>query len=411
MADRRGNTLPAQAADVARIERISSVPTILQIVCETTGLGFAAVARVTQTSWTACAVMDRIGFGLQAGAQLEVTTTFCNEIQDHRQPIVIDKASEDPSYIGHQTPLLYGFESYIAVPIIRRNGEVFGTICALDPKPAPLREAGLLPSMNLFAELIAAQLDLEERLETSQLALTDAREMDVLRDQFIAILGHDLRNPIASITSGLRRLSKTALPSQAMTYVAHMRQSCARMAELVDNMLDFARGRLGGGIPAERRAVEDLGAALQQIVEECRGAHAGRRIEADIALAGLVFCDPQRIAQVLSNLLSNALHHGAPDKPVQVLARSEGGGLLLRVTNQGLPIPAEKLAQLFQPFSRGDNDSMAQGLGLGLYIAFEIAEAHAGTLQVTSTAEATIFTLELPAAEAPAVGQEPLTPP
>ena len=157
----------AAATDVALIGRIGAVPTILRILCETTGLGFAAVARVTETSWTACAVLDKTGFGLEAGGELEVATTFCREIRASRRPVVIDKASEDPVYCGHPTPKLYGFESYVAVPIVKRSGEVFGTICALDRKPAALRDAKALPTLELFAELIAAQIELEERLDTS----------------------------------------------------------------------------------------------------------------------------------------------------------------------------------------------------------------------------------------------------
>src|SRR4051812_24415671 len=119
-----------KAKDVVTIGRISAVPSILQIVSETTGLRFAAVARVTESSWTACAVLDKIDFGLRVGGGLDVSTTLCKEIRASREPIIIENAREDAVYCGHPTPKMYGFASYIAVPIIRRNGEVFGTICA-----------------------------------------------------------------------------------------------------------------------------------------------------------------------------------------------------------------------------------------------------------------------------------------
>ncbi len=155
---------PTIAADIQAIGRIDAVASILNILLESTGLGFAAVARVTETSWTACAVLDRIGFGLPVGGELEVATTFCSEIQASSTPIVVDKASEDAVYCSHPTPKMYGFESYIAVPIILRSGEVFGTICALDPKPAKLSDPKILKTMQLFAELIASQLELDETL-------------------------------------------------------------------------------------------------------------------------------------------------------------------------------------------------------------------------------------------------------
>jgi PAS domain S-box-containing protein len=155
---------PAIAADIRAIGRIDAVSSILNILLESTGLGFAAVARVTETSWTACAVLDRIGFGLPVGGELEVATTFCSEIRASGKPIVFDKASEDGVYCSHPTPKMYGFESYIAVPIILRSGEIFGTICALDPKPAQLSDPKILKSLELFAELIASQLELDETL-------------------------------------------------------------------------------------------------------------------------------------------------------------------------------------------------------------------------------------------------------
>jgi len=396
------NPLPSTAADVALIERISAVPTILRILCDTTGLGFAAVARVTETSWTACAVLDRIGFGLEPGGQLDIATTLCREVRSSRTAIVIDKASDDAVFCGHPTPKLYGFESYVAAPIIRRDGTFFGTVCALDPKPASLSGSRMLATLQLFAELIAAQIDLEERVDTSQAALTDAEAVGALRDQFIAVLGHDLRNPIAAVAAGLELLSRRPLDEKATTIVDQMKRSCRRMSELVSNLLDFARGRLGGGIPVERReeAAADLAEALQQVVEELRGAHPGRVVHSEFDLGVPVACDPRRIGQLLSNLLANALSHGAPDRPVRVSARSGESRFLLSVSNEGPPIPADTTARLFQPFSRAGTDAKQAGLGLGLYIASEIARSHGGTLGVSSAEDATTFTLEMPSGPA-----------
>ncbi len=385
------------AADVALVERIGAVPTILRILCDTTGLGFAAVARVTGDSWTACAVLDRIGFGLRPGEQLDVATTLCREVHSSRAPIVIDKASDDSAFCGHPTPKLYGFESYVSVPIVRRDGSFFGTVCALDPKPASLSGSRVLESLQLFAELIAAQMDLEERLDTSRAALTDAEAVGALRDQFIAVLGHDLRNPIAAVAAGLDLLSRRPLDEKGAALVGQMKRSCRRMSELVSNLLDFARGRLGGGIPVERReAAAELAETLQQVVEELRGVHPGRAVLSEFDLKVPVACDPQRIGQLLSNLLANALAHGARDRPVRVSARSGEGRFLLSVSNEGAPIPPATMARLFQPFSRVGTDAKQAGLGLGLYISSEIARSHGGTLAVSSTEDATAFTLDMP---------------
>ncbi|MES2707324.1 MAG: GAF domain-containing protein [Verrucomicrobiota bacterium] len=104
--------------DVHRIQSIPAVPAILDVVCRTTGMGFAAVARVTEERWIACSVLDHIQFGLKPGEELEVETTICHEIRLNRTPVVIDHVNEDEVYRQHHTPLKYGFQSYISMPIL-----------------------------------------------------------------------------------------------------------------------------------------------------------------------------------------------------------------------------------------------------------------------------------------------------
>ena len=134
--------------DLNSIAAIDAVPHILKVVCEVTGLGFAAVARVTEDRWVALAVRDTIGFGLEPGGELVVKTTICDEIRNSRKPVVIDRVSADPCFSDHPTPRMYGFESYISVPIILRNGDFFGTLCAIDPAPAKVSEAATVKTLN-----------------------------------------------------------------------------------------------------------------------------------------------------------------------------------------------------------------------------------------------------------------------
>lgn len=178
--------------------------------------------------------------------------------------------------------------------------------------------------------------------------------------------------------------------------VTRMQNSVRRMATLIDNVLDLARGRLGGGLPVRRDGGEQLGAALEQVIAELRAGWPERVIEADIVLTSPVDCDRGRIAQLLSNLLANALTHGAADRPVRVRASTEANQFELSVANAGNPIAPASLERLFQPFFRGSDRSSQQGLGLGLYIAAEIARAHGGTLDVSSTPEETRFTFTMP---------------
>jgi signal transduction histidine kinase len=138
--------------------------------------------------------------------------------------------------------------------------------------------------------------------------------------------------------------------------------------------------------------------ALLHVIDELRAAWPDREIVADLALPQNVDCDRGRIAQLLSNLLSNALLHGAPNQPVLVEAAVEHGNFRLSVTNRGAPIPEAAKASLFQPFFRQAAPKPDQGLGLGLYIVAEIASAHGGTIDVDSTPERTRFTFTMPAA-------------
>ena len=146
-------------ADIDAIGAIDAVPTILNVVCRVTGMGFAAVARVTEQRWICCAVHDEIQFGLQPGGELKVETTICHEIRQMREAVVIDHVAEDTLYCQHHTPAMYGFQSYISMPIFLKDGRFFGTLCAIDPRPHRLKNPETIGMFKLFAELIAFHLD------------------------------------------------------------------------------------------------------------------------------------------------------------------------------------------------------------------------------------------------------------
>jgi GAF domain-containing protein len=149
--------------DIAAVDKIPAVPTILEVVCRTTGMGFAAVARVTEDRWIACSVRDEIAFGLQPGGELKVETTICHEIRQSGQPVIINDVAEDPLFCHHHTPALYGFQSYISMPIVLPDGRFFGTLCAIDPRPARLDKPEIISMFKLFAELVAFHLNALDR--------------------------------------------------------------------------------------------------------------------------------------------------------------------------------------------------------------------------------------------------------
>ncbi|MGN7990413.1 GAF domain-containing sensor histidine kinase [Pedobacter sp. 22226] len=382
--------------DIEAINKIPVVTQILEIVCRTTGMGFAAVARVTEDKWIACAIHDEINFGLAVGGELNLETTICNEIRQHKKPVVIDHVAEDPEFANHHTPLLYGFQSYISVPITLKNGNFFGTLCAIDPKPAQLKNTTVIGTFTMFADLIAFHLDALEQIAITELELKKQQEVAVLREQFIAILGHDLRNPLNAISSSAQLLSRLNLDERGIRIAKIVKDSSFRMNGLIENMLDFASGRLGEGITISRTPDEDLEKLLIQVVDELKTIWPSRSIEVKFNFDHPVNADGKRLAQLFSNLLANALNYSPADSTVEITAFSTGEEFNLCVANKGKQIPAAAMERLFQPFSRGEVEPSQKGLGLGLYIASEIANAHDGTLDVSSTPEKTCFTLHIP---------------
>ncbi|NGZ83772.1 GAF domain-containing sensor histidine kinase [Duganella aceris] len=384
------------AADIATIQSIEAVPTILETVAAITGLRFVCVARVTADSWTTCAVLDRLAFGLNVGDGLDVTTTLCEEVRDTGSAVVIDNVSTDARYHDHHTPRIYGFQSYISVPLFRPNGEYFGTLCGLDPVAANLSVPAVTNSLALFAQLISKQLETERILADAQHALLGELESAELREQFIAVLGHDLRTPLSSIVSGAEVLRMLELPPNALRVVDRIGRSALRISGLVDDVVDFTRGRMGGGIALALKPEPALQAAFEQVVAELRGAYPQREIVADILIVGAVLCDAGRLAQLMSNLVKNALVHGDPSRPVWVQAHRRDGKLELIVSNEGSAMTPETMAQLFKPFWRGNPGVGGQGLGLGLFIVSEIAQSHGGDIDVLSADNLTsfIFTLK-----------------
>jgi phosphoserine phosphatase RsbU/P len=237
--------------------------------------------------------------------------------------------------------------------------------------------------------LLGAKQDAERAVEAE-------RETSELKEQFIAVLGHDLRNPLASIASGIKLLDKEPITQHGRKVLALMQASVARASTLIDHVLDFARARMGGGFSLSVAESTNLAPVLEQVVAELRAISPERRIDACIEVPLPVRADPVRIGQLAANLLTNALTHGSAEEPVRFMARTTDDRFELSVANGGRPIPPAILKRLFQPFFRAAADERGQGLGLGLFIASEIANAHAGALTATSDDRETRFTFRMP---------------
>ncbi|CAN5488211.1 hypothetical protein BH09PSE5_BH09PSE5_37750 [soil metagenome] len=287
-------------------------------------------------------------------------------------------------------------QSYVSVPIVLSNGDCFGTLCAFDPNPIKVSDELTQSLFTLLAGLIASQLSLKRQTAIDRAMVLDQLAASELRDQFIAILGHDLRNPLAAIVANAAVLERKTEGAIKAT-VSRIATNSKRMANLIEDVLDFARGRLGGGIAADLKEVRDLNAALAEVVTELRDSHQDRTIEFVGAVDQAVFCDVRRVQQLVSNLMGNALTHGSADAPIELVATVEESSLVLRVSNEGEPIPTDAMNKVFAPFWRSSTSTKREGLGLGLYICSQIVDAHRGRLEVTSSETAgTSFVARIP---------------
>jgi signal transduction histidine kinase len=385
------------AEAVAAIGRMDAVPTLLQVLCSITGMRLAMVAHVGAKGWTVCAVQDELHLGITPGGPLAARTNLGFESQGLRTPIVIEQASADPRYMHRDRRGLYQVESYVSEPIFLSSGEYFGTLCAFDPKPAKLGQSFISSTFNRFAALIASQLSHQLEREREQTALLDERATSELREQFIAILGHDLRNPLHAVFAGSDQLQRKLTDPALSAIATRIKTNTRRMSSLIDDVLDFARGRLGGGIALELTEVENINAGLATVIQESQDAQPESEIISDINVDHSVRCDLGRLQQVASNLLANALTHGLANSPIKISAWSDETDLILDVWNAGEPIPAQSIGKIFEPFWRHSVSASRHGLGLGLHICSQIVRAHEGHISVTSTREnGTRFTARLP---------------
>ncbi len=389
--------LPEIRKAVTAVGRNEYIPMLLQVLCEITGLGFAAVARVAGSTWGACAVQDDIHLGITPGCQLALGEGLYDESRRTHIPMFISRVNEDEHYPEHPLLERVGVETYCSVPITLGNGRYFGNLCALDSKPASLAPAYVLWMFTRFAALIGSLLDSQTRQDHERAALLDERAEGELREQAIAILGHELRNPLQAVYAGADRLaSKLSYPAHA-EIAGRIKTNARRMSSLIDDVFDFARGRLGGGLAVELTEVGDINGSLLAVIQELQDAQPDCRIHADIRVGRPVRCDLGRLQQVASNLLANALTHGRPDNPIKISACTDAHDLVLEVWNAGEPIPSQSLDKIFEPFWRHSASASRNGLGLGLHICSEIVRAHGGRLTVTSTARGgTRFTARLP---------------
>jgi signal transduction histidine kinase len=295
-------------------------------------------------------------------------------------------------YMDGELPESRRFRSaaHLAVPVIGCD-EIIGVLL-LERDSGEEFEAHHLRCLTAIASQLGSYLVLvrlqEESAQTAR-----------FREEFIGVIGHDLRNPVAAIVTGAHALLKRdALPPADASIVARMASSAQRVSRMIEDLSDFTRGRLGGGIAITREAA-NLRDICSRVIEEFQIARPGCSIlvRANGDVGGN--WDTERLAQVLSNLLGNALDHGTPGAPVRIELAGDEAGVTMQIVNSGRTISPQDLRELFEPFRRGraSKASSHRGLGLGLYIVERIVAAHGGTVSAHSDpTDGTRFSVTLP---------------
>ncbi|WP_437809493.1 PAS domain S-box protein [Sorangium sp. So ce1078] len=276
-----------------------------------------------------------------------------------------------------------------------RRGTLAFTYEARDGRRYEL-QAHIVPERNTRGEIVTV-LGLTRDVTVLRQQEREARQRAILAEQLVGIVSHDLRNPLNAVLLGTQLLGDADADLQRMI-AGRIAAAADRANRLIRDLLDFTQARLGGGLRVVRREI-DLHLVAADCLEEVRLAWPARGVEHRRSGVGLGLADPDRIAQILTNLVNNALAYGTPDQPITVTTVVAQGALEIQVHNTGRPIPQELQAQIFEPMQRGEVqvNPGSRSVGLGLYIVREIASAHGGRVSVRSTEhEGTTFFVVLP---------------
>jgi signal transduction histidine kinase len=283
-----------------------------------------------------------------------------------------------------------GPRSAVILPL-KARGRTLGVINLASMAPGRMTRPSVVAVAQGVADRAAIAID-NARL------YQEAREAVKVREDVVAIVSHDLRNPLNAISlSASTLIKREELDERTAKAAARIYSAADRAHRLIRDLLDFTQARVGG-IPVSPRPVVP-GELARQVVEEIQSAYPERRLELRVEEEGRVNADPDRLAQVMANLIGNAVQHSPGGTTVRMVVRGEGDGVLFAVNNEGAPIPADQLPALFEPFQQGREKrrGAAGSLGLGLFISRQIVEAHRGRIEARSSAgEGTTFTVWLP---------------
>lgn len=346
------------------------------------------------------------------GTFLHVNTTFCRWVGRGRDELVGRLRMQDLLTMGgrifHQThwaPLLrmQGSVSEVKLEIALPAGSTLPVVLNALRRDVG---AGIEHHLAIYVardrdayerELVLSRRRLEAAVATATRLESEAKDRALFAEQMIGIVSHDLRNPLSVIHSGTELLARLGPTPQQQGVIDRIHRAEDRARRLIRDLLDFTQARLGQGISVALVPLR-LHKLVADAADDLSLAFRGRAIQLQASGDAEVRADPDRLVQLLGNLVGNAMTYGHADTPVTVSTVVDDRSFKLMVHNEGAPIPEELRDHLFQPLSRGQTEtSAARSVGLGLYIVSEIAKAHGGRVTVDSTELAgTTFTVEIP---------------
>lgn len=354
----------------------------------------------------ALALLDAAACGLlqtaDNGTVLRVNKTFCNWVGQSAESLIGRRRFQDLLTVGarifHQThwaPLLamQGSISEVKLEVVHADGSTIPMVLN-----AIRREKGGAFVHELAAyvardrdkyerELVQSRMRLEELVAEATRLHAEAKDRALFAEQMIGIVSHDLRNPLTSISIGAALLARGKLSESQQRTLIRITRSTDRARRLIGDLLDFTQARVGKGLSVTREPV-DLHESIAQAIDELASVYSVRTLDHVRKGEGACSADGNRLAQLLGNLVANAMAYGDPDSPVTVTSCVDDTSFSIAVHNRGAPIPKDLQSTLFQPMTRGGHGTTrGRSVGLGLFIVREIARAHGGTATVTSTAE------------------------
>lgn len=399
-------------SDIVSIQKIPIIPTILDVICSTTGMGFAAIARVTENKWITCSVLDKISFGLNVGDELKVETTLCNEVRQSSKAVIIDNVDKDELYCLHHTPKMYGFKSYISIPIIRKDGSFFGTLCAIDPKPNKLNTPEIQGMFKLFCDLISFHLNAveqvalsetrllkekEERTKAVELKNVELQRMNSELESFAHVASHDLQEPLRKIqtfSSFILEKDYDKLTDYGKHNFNRLLNSVRRMETLIKDLIMYTQVKVHEQI-FENTEVSAIAEEVKQYFLELTDH---KKVSIEVSGKCHANIIPFQFKQLLTNLIGNSIKYAKPgDEPVILISISyESGNILINekllpqnnychicISDNGIgfePKYSEKIFEIFQRLNgRGEYD----GTGIGLSIVKKIVDNHHGSITAT----------------------------